>query len=368
MALLKIEDYTKGELELKTKAFGDNNPITIGKIMADGTIQFNWPEIELSTISENDYWTNSIKNFTGGNFCKDPNAVIDNEAAILVENKYIYVYKYNKPVGSIIPSSQKGQEHNKAQLGTTIDWIYSYTDTNAKANCSEKKTWKELYSFDQTTAYDLKFKKGWNLVAYTLNEIEDYEDNGQIRSLPKTKTIQSLNKMPANLYWHLNYWANDALLEIEQQLITLVPLTKQQYENWLPKKLGKLKRTGYEIGKTLERMPTLNKVNLLFEKDAKKIDLTIVDCANNKVAISNFTLIQDMASRDWKDKTKTGYSTATKLDDTRVIIDYNEEDLKTTFSYNANERFMIKAEAIHIKPEELWEILKNLQLEKLISQ
>jgi len=367
MVLPQIENYTKGELELKTTAFGDKNPITIGKITEDGTIQLNWPEIDINKNNKNDYWANSIKNFTGGNFCKDPNAVIDNEAATLVANKYIYVYKYNKPVGCIIPSTQKGQEHRKDQLGTTIDWVYSYTDTNAKANCSEKKEWKDLYSFNETTAYDLKFKKGWNLVAYTLNEMEEYEENGQTRSLPKTKIIQSLNKVPKNLHWHLKYWANDALLEIEQQLLKLKPLPKQHYENWLPKKLGNLKRTGYEIGKILERMPTLNNVNLQFEKNDKKIDLTIVDCANNKKAISNFTLMQDMTSRDWKDKTKTGYSEATKLDDTRVMIDYNEEDVKTILTYNTNGRFMIKAEAIHIKPKELWEYLKSLNFELLIT-
>ncbi len=50
----------------------------------------------------------------------------------------------------------------------------------------------------------------------------------------------------------------------------------------MPKKLGKLKRTNYEIGKELERMPSLNNVNLLFEKGSKTIDLTIVDCAVNK--------------------------------------------------------------------------------------
>lgn len=37
-------------------------------------------------------------------------------------------------------------------------------------------------------------------------------------------------------------------------------------------------------------------------------------------------------------------------------------------NYNANDRFLIKAEANNIKPEELWEYLKKLKLENLIRE
>ena len=69
--------------------------------------------------------------------------------------------------------------------------------------------------------------------------------------------------------------------------------------------MKKLKRTGYEIGKKIERMPTLNNVNVLFEKGSQTIDLTIVDCVDSKDAAGLYTLTMDMLSRDWKDKTKT---------------------------------------------------------------
>jgi hypothetical protein len=52
-------------------------------------------------------------------------------------------------------------------------------------------------------------------------------------------------------------------------------------------------------------MPTLNNVNVLFEEGSKKTDLIIVDCAGNKEATDVCTLILDMASKDWKDKTET---------------------------------------------------------------
>ncbi len=364
----KIENYTKGELEIKITSFGENNPITIGKIMADGTIHFNWSEANLSNTNDKNYLTRSIENFYGGKFCRDSNAVVTNENAILVETKFIYLFKYDQPVGVIIPSTQIGQEHRKDQLGSTINWIYSDSETNVKANCIEKKEWKDRhYSFDETTAYDLTLKKGFNIVSSTLTAIEEW-DNGKINgSLPKTIIIKTVDQIPSNMNWHVKYWANDELLEIEYQLFKLKPITKQQYESWLPKKLGNLKRTGYEIGKTLERMPTLNNVNLLFEKGSKTIDLTIVDPAGNKDAASVYTLMKDMSDSEWKDKTESGYRSSTKMDGTPVLVEYNEGEKKSILSYNAKDRFLIKAEGVNMSPEELWEYLKKLGVENLVE-
>jgi len=56
------------------------------------------------------------------------------------------------------------------------------------------------------------------------------------------------------------------------------------------------------------------------------------------------------------------------MDDNRVMIDYNEKEVKTMLSYNANRRFLVKAEANNIEPEELWKHLKTLNLETLIKQ
>lgn len=132
--------------------------------------------------------------------------------------------------------------------------------------------------------------------------------------------------------------------------------------------MGNLNRTNYEVGKELERMPNTNNINLLFENGTKKIDLTIVDCVGNKNAASMFTLMQDMASRDWKDKKETGYQSASTMDNIRVLTDYNKSDSKTLLTYNAKHRFSIIAEASDIEPEELWAYLKDLDLETLVKE
>jgi len=364
----QIENYTKGEIEIKVASFGYENPLTVGKVAEDGNIHFTWPEINLDTIENSDMYMTSIQEMAGGSFCKDPDALFSNENAKLVKVDYIDVHKYGQRVGTIIPSTQKDQKHRKDQLGTTLYWVISDSETSANTTCVEKTEWEGAYSFDKITTYDLQFSKGWNLVSTTLEEMEEWDNGTEKGSLPKIIKIKSVDKIPDSLHWYLNYWANDELLEKEQQLMMLKPIAKEKYENWLPKKLGNFRRTSFEIGKELERLPTTNNINMIFEKGQKTIELTIVDCAADKKTANMFTLMEDMASRDWRDKTETGYKSAAKIDDTRVMTEFNEKETKTTLNYNANDRFLVGAEAIGSTPEELWEYLKTLQLEVLLEE
>lgn len=372
--LPKIENYTKGELEIKVAPFGLENPIAVGKITADGTVHLNWNS-DISSIKDSELYMGSIKGALGMSYCNDETVEQSNEEAKAVDVGNLSLYKYGQQVGALFPATQKEMEENNGMnrssgmvLGSTLSWFYSDSDVLFKGTCSVNANRNNMYDFKEVKNYTTDFKKGWNMVLYTLIEKEDWKNETAKGSLPKTITKTSITKIPSTINWYLNYWANDELLEIEHQLVMLKPITKEHYESWLPKKLGNLKRTGYEIGKTLERMPSLNNVNMLFEKGSKTIDLTIVDCADNKDAASMYTLMKEMASRDWNDKTKTGYLSAAKMDDKRVMTDYNEEEAKTTVSYNANKRFLIKAEATNVEPKELWKHLKTLNFETLVKE
>ncbi len=375
--LPKIENYTKGELEIKVETFGSKTPITVGKITEDGTIHFNFPTLDLKAMGENEeayfFSMRKMGRIVGLFVCDEKEVTENTETVGAIEVKHFFLYKYGQIVGEIRPATQKEVLDNDYAIGSRISWFYSNGEGNVKATCivyendENADDGLDRNTIRNKTSYDIRFEEGWNIVTHRLLEKKDMEiDNYKFsRRLIEEKT--SVSAIPPSINWYLNYTANDELLEIEHQLVMLKPIAKQQYESWLPKKIGDLKRTDYEIGKKLERMPTLNNVNLLFEKGAKKIDLTIVDCAGNKDAASMYTLMEDMGSRDWKDKTETGYRSASKIDDKRVLTTYNEKEVKTTLNYNSNGRFLIKAEATQIKPEELWGTLKGIQIEKLMK-
>jgi len=376
--LPKIENYTKGELEIKVETFGSKTPIPVGKITEDGAIHFNFSKLDLNAMAENEeayfFSMRKMDRIVGLFVCHDKEVAENAENVGAIEVRNFFLYKYGQIVGEMRPGTQKEILDNDFAIGSTISWFYSDGDGKVKATCItyeddvNAQDGLDRNNIRNKTSYDISFKEGWNIVEHKLLETKEIEDdNGKFkRRLIEEKT--SVNKMPNTINWYLNYTANDELLEIEHQLYIQTPIAKEEYENWMPKKLGNLKRTAYEIGKTLERMPTLNNIELLFEKGNEKATVTIVDCANNKDAASVYTLMLDMTSRDWKDDTETGYSSASKMDDTRVMTVYNENEVKTTLNYNTNGRFMIKAEATNIKPEELWESLKTLNIENLAKQ
>ena len=374
--LPKIENYTKGELEIKVVPFDLDNPISIGKVTADGTIHFNFPETHLGTTDETPFYsTQKIGRAVGMFVCHDKEIEENTETVTVIEVKDIFLYKYGQQVGALLRATEKEEIENKFRIGSsTLSWFLSSGKGVFKATCIAYegdglgKGGLDKNNLANKTSYDISFKKGWNIVEHKLLKTKVLEDDrGKFsRRLIEEKT--SVANIPNTIKWYLKYWANDEYLEIEHQLVKQVPISKERYETWLPNKLGNLKRAAYEIGKDLERMPTLNNIELLFEKGSKKATVTIVDCAQNKEAASVYTLMLDMASRDWKDKTETGYRSAEKMDDKRVMIEYNEKEAKTLLSYNANDRFLIKVDATNVKPEELWEALKSLDFEKLIEK
>jgi len=65
----KIENYTKGKLDIKVAPFGlDGIKITVGQILKDGSIHFNWQNIDLNSIEDHEFYLSSIKNVVGMTF------------------------------------------------------------------------------------------------------------------------------------------------------------------------------------------------------------------------------------------------------------------------------------------------------------
>ena len=373
--LPKVENYTHGLVEIKVLISGLNDPISIGKITKDGTIHFAFPETFLKSSHEQLFDSaQNISSALGMFVCHDKEIAEETKTTKAIEVKDLFLYKYGQRVGALVSASNKAMLENEFILGSKLLWVLSSDAGIFRASCTVYENDVsgngnlDKNNIQNTTSYDITLKKGWNLVEQKLLKTKTLEGNRGPYQRRLIEQKSSVNKIPTSINWYIKYWANDAYLEMEQQLISKTPTTTLQYENWAPKKLGKLKRTAYQIGKTIERLPTLNNIELHFEKGPKKATVTIVDCVANKSAASLYTLMLDMASSDWKDKTKTGYRSASNIDGTRVLIDYNEAEAKTTMNFNANNRFLVKAEAVNITPEILWNALKTLNLNLLNSK
>ncbi len=210
----KIEDYSKGELEIKVSPFGFENPIRVGKITPDGSIHFNWNN-DISSIKDPEFFMSSIKNTVGMTFCNDKEIDQDNEDSKSVDASGLFLYKDGQQVGVLMAGTEKGIEDNKGSnrstsliLGSTISWIYVDSDVLFNGKCSVNFEQENVYSFKEVTRYSLQFKKGWNMILNTLVEKEDWKNETALGSLPKTMTKSSITEIPNTMNWYLNYWAD----------------------------------------------------------------------------------------------------------------------------------------------------------------
>lgn len=110
--LPKVEDYSKGELEIKVTPFGLENPIQVGKITADGTIHFSWDN-DISSIKDPEFFMSSIKNTVGMTFCNDKEIEQNNEDAKSMLSNELFLYKGRQQVGTLFAGTQKAIEDNK---------------------------------------------------------------------------------------------------------------------------------------------------------------------------------------------------------------------------------------------------------------
>jgi hypothetical protein len=209
----KIENYTKGKLDIKVAPFGlDGIKITVGQILKDGTIHFNWAEIDLSTIEDSEFYMSSIKRVVGMTFCNKKQIEQSSKTAKVVKVE-LSLYNKGKYVGSLYPATQKEIMDNVSLnrqtslvLGSFLSWYYSDSDGNFKAMCEVNNERENTYNFKEVTSYNIQFKKGWNIIEHTLVEKEDWKNESEQGSLPKTVTEISINNIPNNIKWYLKYF------------------------------------------------------------------------------------------------------------------------------------------------------------------
>jgi len=111
----------------------------------------------------------------------------------------------------------------------------------------------------------------------------------------------------------------------------------------------------------------ISNVNLEFKTpDNKKLTrIKIIDGAGNGVSMISMFLLMKNADVDSEDQ--TGYERTETFDNQKVLVKYSNSKYSNSskFSYLINDRFLIEATGWSMKPNELWNYLKQLQLDKL---
>jgi len=149
-----------------------------------------------------------------------------------------------------------------------------------------------------------------------------------------------------------------------KKLSELIPITKEQIKDWMPKEIDDLKRTEYNIGSQMG----ISTFKLTFKGDEKKmIKISISDGAGKGSAIiAMFSMMQNM---EIDKENESGYERTQTFDGQPTLIKYqsSENYEKSTLQCLFNERFGIEANAWRMTPDQLWSYIKKLEIEKLIN-
>jgi hypothetical protein len=287
------------------------------------------------------------------------------------------LYKYGKIVGEIQPASQEGILKNDFEIGSSISWFYSDGEGKLTATCiAYEDDPNSEYELDRNTlrnktSYDISFKEGWNIVQHKLLEKKDMTVNSYSFSRRLIEEKTSVTKIPLPISWYMNYTANDEALEIEQQLLKLKPITKAQFEKWLPEKAGDFTRTSYELDKALEDSDSKsNNVFIVFENGTQKMEIAVIDGARVpvelKMAKFSFAMDEQFEREDKPVSDKTVSDAADKGEVHHISKEDTEKKTSQIMSV-FKDRIVLYASGENMTAKQLWEVIKELDVASIIK-
>lgn len=137
---------------------------------------------------------------------------------------------------------------------------------------------------------------------------------------------------------------------------------------WMPTKLGEMTRVEFEIADALpEDHPhakDVASVRMTFKSPNNTVDVAIVDGVGRGAnMLGNYVLLRGVFTEKI---TKGGYERNQLFDGENTMLYYVSSPKKSTISYLRKDRYIIRIVG-DLEPEELWELHKKLNIDKLIN-
>ena len=358
-------DYTKEELQLTLTQINGNESV-IGKIANDGTIHINLPETDIKALHNKFMGSASLSSIFEMTSCKDKDVFAKSKYDDVFSYKYnlISIYKYGINVAYLAPVSSKEVLNNNQYHNDTLTTGSKYyffnldKEINFKETCIQN-SFSGIYDIEMTRISDIQLKKGWNFIKETLVETQEYTREDYHRQIPKKISYTNANYKDTDIKWYINQLADDDKIQMAKKLHSLIPLTKDQFMKWMPKKLGDLSVTTKEHGNPTNGGKSKNTLHLIYaNKDQKReIDLYVVDCAKSPddIEMINFAYAMENNGKDEKDRKP-------------YVAQYNKQENATRLLYKVEDRITVSALGVDMNPEELWDYIKKMNVEKLLKK
>jgi len=378
--LPKVENHLKGALDYTLEALdlmqmqANGEEISLGIINTDGTILFNLPEFDIKALYDSiplqKYKFHSL--FLMDSSCKDRDIFAETPFDGVYAQKYdpLYIKKHGKNIAVLYPLSDEKMLTNNQYVskslavGSKYFWLYIDRAIVYSDECV-KTSFKGNYDIEVAISTNIQFEKGWNFIEESLVEIQDYSRDEYNTTLPKK--IQFTQSAPASkkVKWFLKQIMDDDKIESAKKIYELTPITKEQFKKWLPKKAGDFTRTSYEFDKALDRSTRKSNLFLVFEKGTQKMEIAIIDGAENPDALEMVQFAFSMDENFERDD-KPASDTTTKGEVHHISkedIDKKTSQILSVFK----DSIVIQATGENMTAMQLWEAIKALEIASIIK-
>jgi hypothetical protein len=151
--------------------------------------------------------------------------------------------------------------------------------------------------------------------------------------------------------------------DFREQLKATEPATEQQFQSWLPERLGDFTRV--EFTKSRVQQSDIASAGAIYKNgDAKKIELSIVDGASKDglLAINSHYIAHNS---ELSSNNGSGFEKTYEHNGLKALETYSKNDNFYRILLFHNTRFGITIESYGISHEELWNAIDQIELETL---
>jgi len=182
------------------------------------------------------------------------------------------------------------------------------------------------------------------------------KDNPAVK---KAKDVQKVVSSTNNIVKQ----AND-IQEKAEYLKSIRPLTMNELKEWLPEKIGNMSQKSYKTGATSMMGVVSIEAKFTSEDKVQGFYLELMDCAGETGA-SMMTGMRSIFAMDYEEETEYKTKRTVTKNGQRAIIEYNKKSGDSTVETLYNDRFYLKLTANKMSVDDVWLIIKKLDLESL---
>jgi hypothetical protein len=207
----KIENHNKGEMDIVLTMFGFDKLVKLGTLSANGDFEIDLsgnPAEKLSKEESDVFISRLSYGFQYG--CGDPDDFPEGEPQIACDAGFIALWANETWAGSLFPVSDEKLKlwmedngYNDAVEASFYKVLLLTEDVEVKKQCKNFDYYNDK-DVEVEIEYDLKLKKGLNLVQYQLGSI--YKTDPNIRAAFPTKVKMTGAGDNPEIIWLANYF------------------------------------------------------------------------------------------------------------------------------------------------------------------